>query len=67
MAKMKVIDKSIVDGKQRYTVFCDQQVMQWLSGLDWESYRYVTTIATGSSLVDIPESTYIMMKLVWSD
>jgi hypothetical protein len=66
MANIKVIDKSIVDGKQWYSVMCGREITRWLYERDPVAYHYVVTTSTGH-IFDIPESTYIMMKIVWSD
>ena len=54
------MDKSIVDGKQWYSVFCDRSVTDWLYGRDETSYYFVASTSTGN-LFDIPESTYVVM------
>jgi hypothetical protein len=66
MAKLKVIDKSIVDGKQWYSVMCGREITRWLYERDPVAYRHIATTSTGY-LFDIPESTYIVLKIVWSD
>jgi len=65
LAKIKVLDKGIVDDQQWYTIICDQQVTRWLYERESE-YKYIYTSSVGH-IFDIPESTYIMMKIVWSD
>lgn len=64
MAKIKVIDKSIVDGKPWYQILCDSQVADWLAK---RGSAYHIGYHRIWSIYDMPESTYIMMKLVWSD
>lgn len=66
MACMKLLDKAIVDGNPWYSIMCDQDVARWLYELNETSYRFVATTSTGN-LFDIPESTYLVMKLVWSE
>ena len=66
MAKIKVLDKGIVDDQQWYTIICDQQVTRWLYERDSSAYKHVHATSVGH-IFDIPESTYIMMKIVWSD
>lgn len=66
MAKIKIIDTGIVDGNQWYTVMCDQEITRWLYERDSSAYHYVAVVSTGM-IFDIPESTYIVLKIVWSD
>jgi hypothetical protein len=66
MARIKLLDKAIVDGKTWYSIMCDQEVARWLYKLDETSYRFVAATSTGL-LFDIPESTYLLVKLVWSE
>jgi hypothetical protein len=66
MARIKVIDKSIVDGKQWYTIICDQEIIRWVYERDSSAYCFADALNSGY-IFDIPESTYILMKIVWSD
>jgi hypothetical protein len=66
MAKIKVIDKSIVDGKQWYSVMCDQEITRWLYERDSSAYRFVDAVNSGY-IFDVPEPTYIVLKIIWSD
>jgi hypothetical protein len=66
MARIYVVNKGIVDGRKWYTIICDQEVARCLYKLEETSYRFVAATSTGN-LFDIPENTYIVLKLVWSD
>jgi hypothetical protein len=66
MTKLKVIEECIVDGKQRYYIICDREIAEWLYDRDPVTYRLV--YVTGSGYIfDIPEYTYICMRIIWSD
>jgi hypothetical protein len=67
MAKIKIIDTSIVDGKQWYSIICDQEITRWLYERDSSAYHYIAAVSSGMMIFDIPESTYIVLKIVWSN
>lgn len=67
MARIKVIDKAIVDEKLWYTIFCDVEVLSWLRDLNNEDkcYHIVGGTPTGT-LVDIREDVYMFALIKWS-
>lgn len=65
MAKYKVIDKGTVDGEIWHSLICDGEIASWLFDRDASSYYYIGATSSGV-MFDIPESTLIMLKLVFS-
>jgi len=45
---------------------CDREIARWIYERDPVAYHYVADTSTGF-IFDVPEYTYILMKIVWSD
>lgn len=68
MARVKVIDKAMVDGKLWYTIFCNRDVESWIRSLDnsMNCYQILGSASTGT-LIDINEDIYMFAMIKWSE
>jgi hypothetical protein len=62
--KIRLLEKEVIDGETWYKILCVNEVSAWLAK---QGKAYYIGYHRIWLIHEMPESTYIMMKLVWSD
>ena len=58
MARIKMLDKAIVDDKTWYTLVCDREVESWIRALDTNCYKIIG-VTTSGTLIDVREYIHV--------
>lgn len=65
MARIKLLDKAIVDDKTWYTLFCDCEVESWFRALvDTNCYKIIGDTSSGT-LIDVREDIHTFAVIKW--
>jgi hypothetical protein len=69
LVQCEIIDKSIVDNKQFYTVKCSKDIADWLRNQPGENEQWYQHIdhnwIMDRTMFDIDEDLYLILKLRW--